>query len=46
MAAVCNGMAAYGGGLVPFCATFLNFIGYVSLTNCGMRYRPEFHWLF
>lgn len=27
MAAICNGIAAYGG-LVPFCATFLNFIGY------------------
>lgn len=27
MAAVCNGMAAYGA-LIPFCATFLNFTGY------------------
>eukprot|EP01051_Picozoa_sp_SAG22_P014300 SAG22_NODE_1713_length_3750_cov_1.552177_5_plen_77_part_00 len=27
MAAVCNGMAAHGG-LIPYCATFLNFIGY------------------
>jgi transketolase len=27
MAAICNGMAAYGA-LVPYCATFLNFIGY------------------
>lgn len=27
MAAVCNGMAAYGG-LMPYCATFLNFCGY------------------
>jgi len=27
MAAVCNGMAAYGA-LLPFCATFLNFTGY------------------
>ncbi|CAE7829038.1 TKL1 [Symbiodinium sp. KB8] len=27
MAAICNGIASYGG-LVPFCATFLNFIGY------------------
>lgn len=25
MAAVCNGIAAYGG-LLPYCATFLNFI--------------------
>jgi len=27
MAAICNGLAAYGG-LIPYCATFLNFIGY------------------
>lgn len=27
MAAICNGMAAYGG-LRPYCATFLNFLGY------------------
>eukprot|EP00656_Telonema_subtile_P051499 TRINITY_DN693_c0_g1_i2.p1 TRINITY_DN693_c0_g1~~TRINITY_DN693_c0_g1_i2.p1 ORF type:complete len:361 (-),score=122.30 TRINITY_DN693_c0_g1_i2:236-1318(-) len=27
MGAICNGMAAYGG-FVPFCATFLNFVGY------------------
>jgi len=27
MAAICNGMAAYGG-LIPFGATFLNFAGY------------------
>lgn len=27
MAAVCNGLAAYGG-FVPYCATFMNFIGY------------------
>ena len=27
MAAICNGMFAYGG-LRPFCATFLNFAGY------------------
>jgi transketolase len=27
MAAVCNGLAAYGG-FTPFCATFANFIGY------------------
>jgi transketolase len=27
MAAICNGMAAHGG-LIPYCATFLNFIGY------------------
>uniref|UniRef100_A0A7S0NYZ7 transketolase n=1 Tax=Calcidiscus leptoporus TaxID=127549 RepID=A0A7S0NYZ7_9EUKA len=29
MAALCNGMAAYGM-LRPFCATFLNFIGYAA----------------
>lgn len=27
MAAICNGLFAYGG-IRPFCATFLNFIGY------------------
>jgi transketolase len=27
MAAICNGICAYGG-LIPFCSTFLNFIGY------------------
>eukprot|EP01147_Barroeca_monosierra_P007368 gene7368-7689_t len=27
MAAICNGIAAHGG-LIPFCATFLNFVGY------------------
>lgn len=27
MAAICNGLQAYGGFL-PYCATFLNFIGY------------------
>jgi transketolase len=27
MAAICNGMAAYGG-IIPYCSTFLNFIGY------------------
>jgi len=27
MAGICNGIAAHGG-LVPYCATFLNFIGY------------------
>lgn len=25
MAAICNGLAAYGG-FIPYCATFLNFI--------------------
>ncbi|ORY05859.1 transketolase [Basidiobolus meristosporus CBS 931.73] len=27
MAAICNGIASYGG-LIPFCSTFLNFISY------------------
>jgi len=27
MAAICNGIAAYGG-CIPYCSTFLNFIGY------------------
>lgn len=27
MSAICNGMSAYGA-FVPFCATFLNFVGY------------------
>ena len=27
MAAICNGIAAHGG-LIPYCATFLNFTGY------------------
>jgi len=27
MAAICNGLAAYGG-IIPYCSTFLNFIGY------------------
>lgn len=27
MGSICNGMAAYGG-IIPFCATFLNFVGY------------------
>jgi len=29
MAAICNGLYAYGG-FVPFNATFLTFIGYAS----------------
>jgi len=28
MAAVCNGLAYYGG-FIPYCSTFLNFIGYM-----------------
>ena len=27
MSSICNGIAAYGG-LLPYCATFLNFVGY------------------
>lgn len=30
MAAICNGLAAYGVGFVPFCSTFLTFIGYAQ----------------
>ena len=30
MAAICNGLAAYSKGLIPFCATFLNFFGYAA----------------
>jgi len=30
MAAICNGMAAFWPGIVPFCATFLNFFGYAA----------------
>eukprot|EP00004_Rigifila_ramosa_P026195 TRINITY_DN804_c0_g1_i1.p1 TRINITY_DN804_c0_g1~~TRINITY_DN804_c0_g1_i1.p1 ORF type:complete len:680 (+),score=137.38 TRINITY_DN804_c0_g1_i1:1-2040(+) len=29
MAAICNGMHAYGG-VLPYCATFLNFVGYAA----------------
>jgi len=28
MSAICNGIAAFGCGYIPFCATFLNFAGY------------------
>jgi len=44
MAAVCNGMFAYGG-LRPFCATFLTFVGYAlgsirlsALSKFGVLY--------
>ena len=44
MAAVCNGMSAHGG-VKPFCATFLNFIGYAlgavrlsALSRFGVLY--------
>ena len=30
MAAICNGMHAYSRGMIPFCATFLNFFGYAA----------------
>jgi len=30
MAAICNGLAAYAPGIIPFCATFLNFFGYAA----------------
>lgn len=29
MAAICNGLHAYGG-ILPYCATFLNFVGYAA----------------
>jgi len=29
MTAICNGLAAYGG-IIPFCATFLNFVSYAA----------------
>eukprot|EP01114_Cavostelium_apophysatum_P017233 TRINITY_DN506_c0_g1_i2.p1 TRINITY_DN506_c0_g1~~TRINITY_DN506_c0_g1_i2.p1 ORF type:complete len:747 (-),score=191.64 TRINITY_DN506_c0_g1_i2:76-2112(-) len=44
MAAVCNGLHAYGG-FIPYCATFLNFIGYAlgavrlsALSHFGILY--------
>jgi len=44
MAAVCNGIQAHGG-LIPFCATFLNFMGYAfgasrlsALSRFGVLY--------
>eukprot|EP01126_Amoeba_proteus_P045369 TRINITY_DN5073_c0_g1_i7.p1 TRINITY_DN5073_c0_g1~~TRINITY_DN5073_c0_g1_i7.p1 ORF type:complete len:659 (-),score=101.61 TRINITY_DN5073_c0_g1_i7:224-2200(-) len=44
MAAICNGLHAYGG-FIPFCSTFLNFIGYAygavilsSLSEVGVLY--------
>jgi len=30
MASICNGISAYAPGLIPFCATFLNFVGYMA----------------
>ncbi|KAL0482781.1 transketolase [Acrasis kona] len=30
MAAICNGLSAYAPGIIPFCATFLNFVGYMA----------------
>jgi len=44
MSAICNGLAAYGG-IIPFCSTFLNFIGYAygavvlsALSHLGVLY--------
>jgi transketolase len=44
MAAICNGIVAHGG-LIPFCATFLNFMGYAfgasrlsALSKFGVLY--------
>jgi len=30
MAAICNGISAYAPGILPYCATFLNFVGYMA----------------
>ena len=54
MVAICNGMFAYGG-CRPFCATFLNFIGYalgsvryvrVCVCVCVCASFPFFFYLF
>ena len=44
MAAICNGLHAYGG-MISYCATFLNFIGYAlgavrlsALSRFGVLY--------
>ena len=37
MAAICNGLYAYGG-LIPFCATFLTFIGSVVADWTAMQW--------
>jgi len=29
MAAICNGLALHGTGLIPYCATFFNFTDYM-----------------
>eukprot|EP00658_Telonema_sp_P-2_P076332 TRINITY_DN6661_c0_g1_i7.p1 TRINITY_DN6661_c0_g1~~TRINITY_DN6661_c0_g1_i7.p1 ORF type:complete len:694 (+),score=199.15 TRINITY_DN6661_c0_g1_i7:252-2333(+) len=44
MGAICNGMAAYGG-YIPFCATFLNFVGY-QLGAVRVSALSEFQVLF
>ncbi|KAF5834483.1 transketolase, partial [Dunaliella salina] len=45
MAAICNGIALYGMGLIPYCATFFNFTDYMrgamrlsSLSHAGVIY--------
>jgi transketolase len=30
MAAICNGISGYAPGILPYCATFLNFVGYMA----------------
>ena len=41
MVAICNGMFAYGG-FRPFCATFLNFIGYaLGSVRCVLNRRIQ-----
>lgn len=41
MAAVCNGIAAYGCGNIPFCSTFFNFIQYM-LPSVRLSAMSEF----
>ncbi len=47
MAAISNGIATYGA-LVPFCSTFLNFLGYAVRLACGvsrcLTAAPVYSW--
>ena len=36
MAAATNGIALHGG-LMPFCATFFNFVDYLQARRCAWR---------
>ena len=45
MGAICNGIALYGAGLIPYCATFFIFTDYMraamrvaALSECGVIY--------